>query len=77
MKLLITKVKEDKKYAGSYAKIFRILNGDSIFCEVYYESDESKGFENGNYTLEINEDIEPHKLDLILAIKNVTLITNT
>ena len=75
MKFLISNVKEDRKYKGAYAKIFKILNGEAIFLEAYYETDESEGYNNGSYTLEINDTPDAKELDLIKSIKNVKVIS--
>ncbi len=70
----ITNVKEDKKYKGSYSKIFKILNRDVIFGEGIWETDESKGYVNGVYFLQISDQPQPNQLEEILKIKNVELI---
>lgn len=71
--IIISNVKEDKKYKGSYAKIFRILNADSIFVE-RYETDESIGFKDGKYFLEIEGTIDSNEWDKISKIKNVEIL---
>jgi hypothetical protein len=68
----IERVKEDSKYKGAYAKIFKILNHDRIFNEVY-ETDDSVGYKNGVYWLTISETPDWNKLESILKIPNVTI----
>lgn len=72
-KIEISNVKEDKKYKGAYARIFRILNAESIFVE-RYETDESVGFKNGTYFLEIEGTIDSVESEKISKIKNVKLV---
>ena len=69
----ISNVKEDKKYKGAYASIFRVLNADSIFVE-RYETEESKGFVNGIYFLEIEGDLDVNEYEKISKLKNVTIL---
>lgn len=71
--IVISNVKEDKKYKGAYARIFRILNADSIFTE-RYETDESLGFVDGTYYLEIEGTLDYSEEEEISKIKNVTII---
>jgi hypothetical protein len=70
--IVISSVKEDKKYKGAYARIFRILNAESIFVE-RYETEESVGFKNGTYFLEIEGTIDSVEYDKISKIKNVKI----
>jgi len=72
MKFKIENVNPENKYLGSYKRIFDILNKDRIFSEVY-ETEESKGFLNGVYYLEISENPDFNILEQILKIKNVKL----
>jgi hypothetical protein len=71
--ILISNVKEDKKYKGAYARIFRILNANSIFTE-RYETDESLGFKDGKYFLEIEGTLDCVESEEISKIKNVTIL---
>lgn len=68
----ISNVKEDKKYRGAYASIFRILQADSIFVE-RYESDDSIGLVDGTYFLEIEGDLDCGQEEKISKLKNVTI----
>ena len=71
----ISNVKKANCYNSSsaYAKIFRILEADRIFTESV-ETEESIGFVDGDYFLEVEEDVDFDHLEKILKIKNVTLI---
>jgi hypothetical protein len=71
--IIISKVKENKKYNGSYARIFKIINADSIFVE-RYETDKSIGFKDGKYFLEIEGDINCVEFEKISKIKNVEIL---
>jgi hypothetical protein len=71
--IIISNVKDDKKYQGAYARIFRILNADSIFVE-RWETDESVGFKNGKYFLEIEGTIDSFEYEAIAKIKNVKIL---
>ena len=71
--IIISNVKEDKKYKGAYARIFKILNRDSIFCE-RYETEQSKGFVNGVYYLEIEGTLDSSEEEEISKIKNVIIL---
>lgn len=70
--IIISNVKEDKKYQGAYSRIFRILNANSIFIE-RWETDESVGFKNGKYFLEIEGTIDSFEYDTIAKIKNLII----
>ena len=72
--ITILNVKEDKKYKGAYARIFNILNADSIFVE-RYETEDSIGFKDGRYYLEIEGTLDCGELDKISKIKNVVIKT--
>ena len=72
-KIIISNVKEETKYRGAYSRIFKILNRNSIFIE-RYETDESVGFVNGKYFLEIEGSIDSNEYDDISKIKNVEII---
>ena len=61
------------KYNGSYASIFRLLDRDRIFTEVY-ETEDSKGLVGNDYFLTISETPEPNILEQILKLKNVELL---
>lgn len=69
-KLRITNVNENNKYKGSYKKIFDILNEDRIFTESY-ETEKSIGLKKSIYYLEVGENIDSDKMELILKLKNV------
>ena len=71
--IIISNVKEDKKYKGAYASIFKILNSDSIFTE-RYETEESIGFKDGKYFLEIEGSIDCVEFEKISKIKNVEIV---
>ena len=71
--IVISNVKEDKKYKGAYASIFRILNADSIFVE-RNETDESIGFKDGKYYLEIEGTLNCSEEEKISKIKNVEIV---
>jgi hypothetical protein len=71
--IMISNVSEERKYAGAYKRIFKILNADSIFIE-RYETDESIGFVNGKYYLEIEGSIDSSEYEKISKIKNVEII---
>lgn len=71
--IIITNVQEESKYKGAYKRIFKILNADSIFVE-RYETDESVGFVNGNYFLEIEGTLDSNEYEQIAKIKNVLII---
>jgi len=72
-KIQIANVKEEKKYAGAYARIFSILNKDSIFGEVC-ETDESIGLVDNTYHLEIEGTLDCEEETLISSLKNVKII---
>ena len=71
--IVISKVKEDKKYKGAYACIFKILNADLIFTE-RCESEKSIGFKDGKYFLEIEGSIDCVEFEKISKIKNVEIV---
>ena len=71
--IIISNVKEESKYKGAYSRIFKILNRDSIFVE-RYETDESVGFVDGKYFLEIEGSLDSKEYDDISKIKNVKII---
>ena len=71
--IIISNVKEEAKYKGAYSRIFKILNRDSIFVE-RYETDESVGFVDGKYFLEIEGLLDSNEYDDISKIKNVQII---
>lgn len=70
--IIISKVKEENKYKGAYARIFKILNRDSIFSE-RYETEESIGFKDGKYFLEIEGTLDANEYENINKIKNVEI----
>tara|TARA_R110000796_G_scaffold5390_3_gene20240 strand:+ start:881 stop:1111 length:231 start_codon:yes stop_codon:yes gene_type:complete len=71
--IVISNVKENRKYKGAYASIFKILNADSIFIE-RHETDESVGFKDGKYFLDIEGSIDYLEMEKISKIKNVEII---
>lgn len=71
--IIISNVKEETKYRGAYSRIFKILNSDSIFVE-RYETDESVGFVDGKYFLEIEGSLDSNEYEQISKIKNVQII---
>ena len=71
--IVISNVKEDKKYKGAYARIFKIINANSIFTE-RYETEESLGFKDGKYYLEIDGTLDCSEEEKISKIKNVKII---
>ena len=71
--IIISNVKENKKYKGAYSRIFKILNSKLIFTE-RFETDKSKGFIKGQYFLEINGEINTEEYNKISKIKNVKII---
>jgi len=71
--IIIKKVKEDKKYKGSYKRIFQILNANSIFSETY-ETDDSIGYLNGEYHLQISCTLDCNEYEKISALKNVEIL---
>ncbi len=64
------------EYHGSYSKIFKILDEDSLGFtgETYWE----ESFENikgtNDWILKINVEPEPNKLEKILKIRNVKIL---
>lgn len=73
LQIIIKNVKEEKKYKGSYSRIFKILESDSIFTE-WYESDDSKGFVDGVYFLTLEGMPDHNEIEKISKIKNVTVL---
>lgn len=58
---------------GAYNKIFNILEaGELGFVQVYWEESFEPVKGTKDWVLEINTEPEPHKLEKILNIKNVT-----
>ena len=72
-KIIISNIKEETKYRGAYSRIFKILNRNSIFVE-RYETDESIGFVDGKYFLEIEGSLDSNEYERISKIKNVQII---
>jgi hypothetical protein len=62
------------QYEGQYARIFKLLNRGAIFCEAYYETDESIGLVDGDYFLEISSAPDADQMSTILGFPNVTLL---
>ena len=73
MKIKIANVSAENKYKGAYAKIFRILNVDRLFSEIY-ETEDSTGLVDTDYYLTISEFPDSDKVEKIQGIKNVTII---
>lgn len=69
---IISNVKPENMYKGSYKRIFDILNKERIFSEVY-ESDDSVGMIGNDYHLTISETPDVHEIEQILKLKNVTI----
>ena len=78
MKLLIKNHKAkagryDNQFHGSYAKIFKILESNSLgFVQEFYE--ESFVQDGNDWILELNDRPEINAIDKILAIRNVTIL---
>jgi len=72
--IIISNVKKDKKYKGAYARIFRILEKNSLGFSEIYETDNSAGFINGTYFLEINVNLDWNEEKAISKIKNVKIV---
>jgi hypothetical protein len=68
----IEKVNPEKKYGGSYKKIFDILDKGRIFSKAY-ETDDSIGLIKGTYWLTISETPDWNDLAAILKIPNVSI----
>jgi hypothetical protein len=68
----ISNVKEYKKYKGAYASIFRILNADSIFVQ-RYETEQSIGFVDGTYFLQLEGYLDCREYEMISKLKNVKI----
>tara|TARA_R110000851_G_scaffold192266_1_gene342996 strand:- start:1836 stop:2066 length:231 start_codon:yes stop_codon:yes gene_type:complete len=71
--IVISKVKKENQYKGAYKRIFNILNKDSIFCE-RYEADESIGYKDGQYFLEIEGSLNWDEEEKISKIKNLIIL---
>ena len=78
MKLLIRNHKPrtgryNNQYHGSYVKIFKILEADSLgFVQEYWdESFQRINTETNDWVLELNTEPDGNKLEKILEIKNV------
>ena len=65
--------KHNNQYHGSYVKIFKILEADSLgFVHEYYEVSFVRiSTENNDWMLELNTEPDGNKLEKILALKNV------
>ena len=58
---------------GAYNKIFKILEAGNLgWVQVYWEESFIPVNGTNDWLLEINTEPEPHKLEKILNIKNVT-----
>jgi hypothetical protein len=73
LEIVIENVKEEKKYKGAYAKIFKILERDCTFTE-WFEDDSSKGFVDGKYFLTVDGYPDYNQVEEIKKIKNVTVL---
>jgi hypothetical protein len=71
--IIIKNVKFEKKYLGRYKKIFSILNADNVFCEVY-ETDNSIGWKDGNYYLEVSCLLDCNEYEQISKLKNIEIL---
>ena len=79
MKLLIRNHKPrtqryNNQYHGSYVKIFKILEADSLgFVQEYWDESFSKNKhkEKNDWILELNTEPDGNKLEKILELKNV------
>jgi len=63
----------NNQYHGSYVKIFKILEADSLgFVQEYWdESFQRINTETNDWVLELNTEPDGNKLEKILEIKNV------
>ena len=61
------------QYHGSYVKIFKILEADSLgFVQEYYEVSFVRiSTENNDWMLKLNTEPDGNKLEKILELKNV------
>ena len=78
MKLLIRNHKPrtaryNNQYHGSYVKIFKILEADSLgFVQEYWDESFLRiNTEKNDWILELNTEPDGNKLEKILALKNV------
>jgi len=77
MKLLIRNHKPrtaryNNQYHGSYTKIFKILEADSLgFVQEYWDESFEPITGTKNWILELNTEPDGNKLEKILALKNV------
>lgn len=77
MKLLIRNHKPrtaryNNQYHGSYVKIFKILEADSLgFVQEYWEESFEPITGTKNWILELNTEPEGYKLEKILELRNV------
>ena len=65
--------KHNNQYHGSYVKIFKILEADSLgFVQEYYVvSFVTMTTENNDWMLKLNTEPDGNKLEKILELKNV------
>ena len=65
--------KHNNQYHGSYSKIFKILEADSLgFVQEYYEVSFVRiSTENNDWVLKLNTEPDGNKLEKILALKNI------
>ena len=71
--IIISNVKKENKYKGAYRRIFNILNKDSIFVE-RYETDDSIGFKDGKYYLDVEGTLDANEYEAISKIRNVQIL---
>ena len=70
--IIISNVTREAQFKGAYAKVFRILEADSIFVE-RFETEDSIGLVGDTYYLEIDGDVDAHEFEAISKIKNVKI----
>ena len=65
--------KHNNQYHGSYVKIFKILEADTLgFVQEYYEVSFVRiSTENNDWMLKLNTEPDGNKLEKILELKNV------
>jgi len=62
----------NNQYHGSYVRIFKILEADSLgFVQEYWEESFEPITGTKNWILELNTEPEGHKLEKILELRNV------
>jgi len=69
--------KHNNQYHGSYVRIFKILEADSLgFVQEYWDESFEPLVTTNDWILELNEVPDSDKLDKILALKNVAEYEN-